>query len=79
MRRTQTRKPGHVLLSELASLLAKSRANTACLLAYLGEFDARGLYVEGGYASMFDYCVHKLRLTTENADDLLAAASRPRP
>jgi len=38
-------------------LLAEERSLSARLLIHLGEVDARGLYREHAYASMFDYCV----------------------
>ena len=68
-RNLQSRQPRHVLLSDLASLISRSRANTASLLAHLGEFDARKLYLEQGCASMFDYCVLKLHMDEDEVQE----------
>jgi hypothetical protein len=40
----------------LVSLVGKDRIATAALLAHLGEFDARRLYLPEGHPSMFAFC-----------------------
>ena len=56
-----------VLLHELSTIVARDRANTAAMLAYLAEVDARRLYCPAGYPSMHAYCVNELRLSEESA------------
>ena len=51
------------LLAMLRHLLAQERTLSARLLVHLAEVDARGLYREQAYASMFDYCVQALHLS----------------
>lgn len=46
------------LIATLRHLLAKERRLSARLLVHLAEVDARGLYRQHAYSSMFDYCVH---------------------
>ena len=55
------------LLASLRRLLAEERTLSARLLVHLGEVDARGLYREHAYASMFDYCVQALHLSEAEA------------
>ena len=55
------------LLASLRQLLAEERKLSARLLVHLGEVDARGLYREHAYASMFDYCVQALHLSEAEA------------
>ncbi len=55
------------LLRELRTLVAQDRATTALLVAHLGEVDARRLYAEAGYPSMFAYCVERLGFSEESA------------
>jgi hypothetical protein len=55
------------LLASLRRLLAKERALSARLLVHLGEVDARGLYREHAFASMFEYCVRALHLSEAEA------------
>ena len=51
------------LMRDLRSLIVDERAHTALLLAHIGEVDARRLYVEAGFASMFIYCIEELHLS----------------
>jgi hypothetical protein len=55
------------LLCNLTSLVAQDRATTAALLAHPAEVDARKLYLELGYPSMFTYCVGELRMSEDVA------------
>ena len=53
------------LLRNLATQVARDRATTAALLAHLAEVDERQLYRAAAYESMFQYCVHELRMSEE--------------
>ena len=44
------------LISRLESLIKADRALSAKLLVHTGEIDARRLYCERGYSSMYEYC-----------------------
>jgi hypothetical protein len=55
------------LLRELRTLASQDRATTALLVAHIGEVDARRLYAEAGYPSMFAYCVEALGFAEESA------------
>jgi hypothetical protein len=66
------------LLRELAALVTRDRAVTASLLAHIAEVDARRLFVPAGYASMFAYCVGKLRLSEDAAYKRIQAARAAR-
>jgi len=70
--------PDHVLLRDLAAVVARDRAITADLLAHLGEVDARKLYLPAAYPSMFAYCVGELRLSEDAAAKRLRAARTAR-
>ena len=48
------------LLSRLETLVRESRCAEADLLVHLGEVDARRLYLDEAYSSMFDYCTSVL-------------------
>src|ERR1044072_4033633 len=49
----------------LATQVPRDRATTAALLAHLAEVDERQLYRAAAYESMFQYCVHELRMSEE--------------
>jgi len=66
--------PDHVLIRDLAAVVARDRAITAELLAHLGEVDARKLYLPAAYPSMFAYCVGELRLSEDAAAKRLRVA-----
>src|SRR6185503_17556737 len=55
------------LLASLRRLLADERTLSARMLVHLGEVDARGLYREQAFGSMFDYCVQALHLSEAEA------------
>src|SRR6185503_9437699 len=55
------------LLASLRRLLADERTLSARMLLHLGEVDARGLFREHAYGSMFDYCVQALHLSEAEA------------
>jgi 5-methylcytosine-specific restriction endonuclease McrA len=68
----------HVLLRDLAALVARDRATTAALLAHLAEVDARKLYLPAGHRSMYAYCVEELRLSEDAAYKRIQAARAAR-
>jgi hypothetical protein len=68
----------HVLLRDLAALVARDRATTAALLAHLAEVDTRRLYAPAGYPSMHGYCVGELRLSEDSAYKRIRAARAAR-
>jgi len=56
-----------VLLSNLAALVARDRANSAMLVAHIAEVDERRLYLPAGYTSMHAYCLGELHLSEDAA------------
>jgi hypothetical protein len=62
------------LLEGLARLLRDDRALTVQLLVHMGEVDARGLYREQAYASMFEYAVEALHMSESEAYTRIRAA-----
>ena len=55
------------LLGRLHRLVCADRTLSAKLLVHLGEVDARGLYKEQAYASMFEYAVVALHMSEAEA------------
>jgi len=55
------------LLAHLQRLLQNDRALTVQLIVHVGEVDARGLYRECAYASMFEYAVAALHMSESEA------------
>src|SRR6188768_4024820 len=62
------------LLSGLSRVVKQRNQVTAEFLAYLAEFDERRLYLDLGFASLFEYCVQALRLCESTAGRHIAAA-----
>jgi len=62
------------LISKLSRCVREDRELSARLLANLGEVDARELYRDQGFSSMFDYCVRSLHLSESEADLRIKAA-----
>jgi IS5 family transposase len=62
------------LLQRLHTLLARDHRTSALLLAHLGEVDARGLYRDAGYSSLFGYCVGALHMSESEAALRIRAA-----
>jgi hypothetical protein len=56
-----------MLIAQLRSLVRADQTLSARLLVHLGEVDARGLYREHAYPSMFAYCVEELRMSESQA------------
>src|SRR5689334_19307869 len=63
------------LLSTVKVAAASERAETANLIALIAEFDARRLYLDQGYSSMFAFCTRALHLS-EHAAYLRIEAAR---
>ena len=55
------------LMGRLRRLVRADRTLSARLLVHLGEVDARGLYREHAYPSMFAYCVEELSMSEAEA------------
>src|SRR4249920_2457342 len=55
------------LIARLRDLVRADQALGARLLVHLGEVDARGLYREHAYPSMFAYCVEELHMSEAEA------------
>ena len=62
------------LIATVQRLLRQERELSACLLVHLGEVDARQLYRQHAYSSMFEYCVHALHLSEAEAYLRIGAA-----
>jgi hypothetical protein len=57
----------HELIVRLRRLVCANHKLSARLLVHLGEVDARGLYREYAFASMFAYCVEELQMSEAEA------------
>ncbi|MFI5371880.1 MAG: hypothetical protein ACHQ52_10000, partial [Candidatus Eisenbacteria bacterium] len=68
----------HVLLHDLATLVAQDHHTTASMLAHLAEVDARKLYLPAAYPSMYAYCVGELHLSEDAATRRIRAARAAR-
>ena len=55
------------LTHALATVIRNENGALAVVLAHIGEFDARKLYVPVGYGSMHAYCVGHLHLSEDAA------------
>jgi 5-methylcytosine-specific restriction endonuclease McrA len=62
------------LLRNLATLVSRDRATTAEILAHIAEVDARELYRQAAYPSMYAYCVGELRMSEDAAYKRIQAA-----
>src|SRR6185295_14687695 len=62
------------ILAGLASVVARRNQITAEFLAYLAEVDERQIFLDLGFASLFEYCVEKLGLCESTAGRHIAAA-----
>jgi 5-methylcytosine-specific restriction endonuclease McrA len=70
-----TKQLGHQeLLARVQRLVREDRVLTARLLVHLGEVDARALYRDQAYGSMFEYAVHGLHLSESEAFVRIGAA-----
>ncbi len=66
------------LIAEVKNAAANERSATAALIALLGEFDDRRLYLGEGCSSLFAYCTRVLRLSEHAAYGRIAAARAAR-
>jgi hypothetical protein len=57
----------HELVVRLRRLVRADQALGARLLVHIGEVDARCLYRDYAYASMFTYCVEELHMSEAEA------------
>jgi hypothetical protein len=64
--------------SRVRAIHASERGVTAEALAYLAEFDHRRLYLAAGYPTMYDFCVHELKLSEDSACKRIRAARAAR-
>src|SRR3954465_15133119 len=62
------------LLAGLSSIVGRRNQITAEFLAYLAELDERQLFLDLGFASLFEYCVERLGLCESTAGRHIAAA-----
>src|SRR6187431_1186301 len=62
------------LLAGLSSIVGRRNQITAEFLAYLAELDERQIFLDLGFASLFEYCVEKLGLCESTAGRHIAAA-----
>jgi len=58
----------------LKQLVITDRGTTALIVAHIAEFIARRLYLEAGYASMYDYGVGELKMSEDVACRRIRAA-----
>lgn len=62
------------ILAGLARIVGQRNQITAEFLAYLAELDERQLFLDLGFASLFEYCVEALGLCESTAGRHIAAA-----
>jgi hypothetical protein len=66
------------LLRQLSLLVAQDNARTADILAHLAEVDARDLYAQKGYSSLFAYATEVLGLSESAAYERIQSARTAR-
>jgi 5-methylcytosine-specific restriction endonuclease McrA len=62
----------------LKQLVHSDLGTTALIVAHIAEFIARKLYLEDGYASMYDYCLGELKMSEDVACRRIRAARAAR-
>jgi 5-methylcytosine-specific restriction endonuclease McrA len=62
------------LLHDFQALDGRVRGDIALLVAHLGEIDARRLYAPAGYPSLFEFCVHRMHHSEDEAYRRIRAA-----
>lgn len=70
--------PNHRLLARMHELVRRDNALEAELLAYLGEVDARRLYLDEGFSSLFQFCTRALHFAEGVAYKRIQAARAAR-
>jgi hypothetical protein len=73
-----SRLSGAALHSGLVEIVSQDLTTTTRMLAFMGEFDARKLYLPAGYPSMYQYCLHELRMSEDMIAKRILAARRVR-
>jgi hypothetical protein len=68
----------HELVRSLETLLSRERQLEADVIAHLSEIDARRIYLEEGFSSLFRYCTERLHLSEAVAYDRILVARRVR-
>ena len=62
------------LLCHVVELVGLERQSTAKVVAYLAEIEERRLHLEGGFSSMFAFCIKRLNFSEGEAFRRIAAA-----
>src|SRR5690349_23038847 len=70
--------PDAILIRDGRAAFAAVSTRTADALAYLGEIDARKLYLPAAYPSMFAYCVGEFHLSEDATAKRLRVARAAR-
>ena len=70
--------PDPDLLAAVERSLSAEREATACLVAHLGEIDARRLYAAEAFGSMFEFCVEALHMAEGAAYNRIVVARAAR-
>lgn len=65
---------GKELLSSLQGLCRRTRAIDAAVVFHLAEMERRGLHVDAGFSSLFQYCTERLGLSRSVAGRRLQVA-----
>lgn len=61
--RSLTLLPDHVVVAQFKSIVARDCGTTAEMLLHIGEVNARRLWADEGYQSMYDFCVRGLNMS----------------
>src|SRR5436190_15114247 len=70
--------PDSVLRRELPEAYARQRGNETRVLQLISEWDARKLYLEAGYSSMFRYCLGELHMSEDETYKRIEIARKAR-
>jgi hypothetical protein len=62
------------LLHDFQALDGRVRGDVALLVAHIAEVDTRRLYAPAGYSSMFEFCVHRMHHSEDEAYRRIRAA-----
>src|SRR5687767_8805740 len=75
MAHTPSSLSNRALTSEIERLARAEHHTCAALIAHLVELDARKLYLEAGFSSLFEYCVEQLRFSESESYNRTVAAT----
>src|SRR6185312_14651090 len=64
----------NALVASLRTLVGTHRRVTAELLQHLGEIEERRIHLLGAYPSLFEYCLHELKFSEDEAYRRIAVA-----